>query len=170
MSPGEQTKASSPSRWGLRVSAGLVSPWVVVFLGTVGCGGGGFTAEADLPDGSVDAIDETVVIVGPRDSSAEGATREGAATCTTPTTLACGGTCADPTLPSHCGSCENVCPGPDAGAGHATCAVSAEGGGTCGLGCSGSTPLDCNGAALSHGERARAVTWIPVTYRNGAAP
>ena len=63
--------------------------------------------------------------------------------CSSPTTLDCNGTCVDPTQPAHCGRCTNVCGGPDAGSGQATCTA-----GVCGLGCSSPTALDCNGTCV----------------------
>ncbi|MGH7296824.1 MAG: hypothetical protein ACRELB_17935 [Polyangiaceae bacterium] len=76
-------------------------------------------------------------------SQADGSDGGDAAGCTAPTSLDCSGTCVDPTLPSHCGTCSNVCHGPDGGEGAATCTA-----GTCGLGCSGTTSLNCNGSCV----------------------
>lgn len=69
--------------------------------------------------------------------------------CPAPTTLSCGGTCVDPTQPSHCGTCSNACPGPDSGTGMATCTN-----GTCGLGCTAPTTLNCSGSCLDPSEPA----------------
>jgi len=103
--------------------------------------------DAAADDGSVkDATGSEEIIVVGDGSNNDGA--EGGPTCVAPTSLACGGTCVDPTQPAHCGNCENVCAGPDAGAGQATCTLAADGGGMCGLGCSGATSLDCNGACV----------------------
>ncbi|MGH7296460.1 MAG: hypothetical protein ACRELB_16100, partial [Polyangiaceae bacterium] len=80
---------------------------------------------------------------GPSDG---GPTSEaGDAGCPAPTTLACNGTCVDPTLPSNCKTCGNVCSGPETGSGGATCTN-----GSCTVGCDadGSTPLNCSGACV----------------------
>jgi hypothetical protein len=66
----------------------------------------------------------------------------GEAGCVAPTSLLCGTTCEDPTLPANCGSCGHVC---EAGTGGtATCTA-----GQCGVGCSGSTPDNCSGACTN---------------------
>jgi hypothetical protein len=86
-----------------------------------------------LPDGTGD---------GP--STSDAGSPDGAdAGCTVPKSLDCGGICVDPTLPAHCGSCTNICEGPDAGAGMATCTN-----GTCGLGCAAPTSLNCSGSCV----------------------
>jgi hypothetical protein len=54
--------------------------------------------------------------------------------------IACNGQCVDPTQPTHCGSCSNVCPVPTNGA--ATCAMP-----TCGIQCNTGFHA-CNGACL----------------------
>ena len=85
-------------------------------------------------------------IDGPRTDAADAEAGTG---CTAPTTLLCSGTCVDPTRPAHCGTCGNVCEGPDSGMGAATCT-----GGICGLGCSAPTSLNCAGACVDPSEPA----------------
>jgi len=108
------------------------------------CGGGdgGLEASEGAPpvDGSLDVHADGPAHDGPAPS--EGG-EEGEAGCPAPTTLDCNGTCVDPTQPTHCSTCDNVCPGPDAGSGQATCTN-----GTCGLGCTAPTSLNCSGACL----------------------
>ena len=84
-------------------------------------------AGADGP-GSTDALVETGMV------------------CDSSTAIMCGGECVDRTMPAHCGTCTNICPGPEAGEGHATCSN-----GVCGVACDqdSSTSLDCNGACVS---------------------
>jgi hypothetical protein len=78
------------------------------------------------------------------DGGAEAASSgEAGVTCAPPATLDCNGTCVDPRQPAHCGTCDNACPGPDAGAGQATCTN-----GMCGLGCTAPTSLSCSGACV----------------------
>jgi hypothetical protein len=79
------------------------------------------------------------------DAEAGGVLDASAPDCSAPTTLECNGTCVDPTLPAHCGSCGNACVGPKAGAGTAFCAS-----GFCGVSCEvdSSTPLACAGACV----------------------
>jgi len=103
------------------------------------CGDAGLDARGDSAAESTSA--DSPSDAGPDVTEHDGG--EASAGCTAPTTLDCNGTCVDPTLPSHCGSCNNVCHAPDAGSGQATCTA-----GTCGLGCSGSTSLDCAGACV----------------------
>jgi len=101
------------------------------------------TTDGAADDGSVKDSTGSEEIIVVRDGSTDGGPA-----CVAPTSLACGGMCVDPTQPAHCGTCDNVCSGPDAGAGQATCTLGADGGGTCGLGCSGATSLNCNGACV----------------------
>ncbi|HEY5242185.1 MAG TPA: hypothetical protein VIJ22_11990, partial [Polyangiaceae bacterium] len=78
---------------------------------------------------------------GKKDGGDGGVVPEGG--CTAPTTQLCNGTCVDPTQPSHCGSSCTMCPGPDSGAGQATCTA-----GTCTLGCSSPT-TNCGGSCVN---------------------
>ena len=132
---------------------------------------------APAADGGADAaVEGAVSDTGGADSASSGdsnvattdssAGHDGATGCTAPTSLDCSGTCVDPTLPAHCGTCTNVCGGPDAGSGAATCTA-----GVCGVGCSGGTSLDCNGACSTRARprtAARAATSVPGRLREPA--
>ena len=94
---------------------------------------------ADAP-GVDSALDDAAAggdAIVPREATA------GDGACVAPLSLDCGGVCVDPTLPSHCGSCANMCTGPDAGSGAPTCAS-----GICGITCSAPTSLACDGACV----------------------
>ena len=97
---------------------------------------------ADVTDGGADSILDSSARDG-QDSPSTGDGASDALICTSPT-IECGGQCVDPSLPAHCGSCTNVCAGPDGAAGHATCT-----GGVCGVACDpdASTSLDCRRGA-----------------------
>ena len=104
----------------------------------------GADATADVRgDGLVGSEGSSIQDGGPNEAG------EGGTACPGALSLACDGGCVDPTLPAHCGTCDNACPGPDSGAGAATCSYNGTSG-MCGLGCDpdGSTPLDCNGACV----------------------
>jgi hypothetical protein len=109
------------------------------------CAEGG--ADGAGSDGAmtVDAAAEAHDSGGGSDGGIDVASFDGGAEagCPAPTTLDCSGQCVDPTLPAHCGTCDNVCDGPEAGMGEATCTA-----GMCGIGCTGSTSLDCSGACV----------------------
>ncbi len=117
------------------------------------CGGG--DGGGDVVTGDVTVVDDAGEGSAPfdggdssvaKDGGSEGASdarAEGEAGCAAPLSLDCNGTCVDPTRPEHCGTCTNVCAGPDSGTGQATCTS-----GVCGLGCTGATSLDCNGACV----------------------
>ena len=94
-------------------------------------------------DGGEEASEAATPVDGGLDVLSEGSapTEGGEAGCVAPTSLLCGTTCENPTLPANCGSCGHVC---EAGTGGtATCTA-----GQCGVGCSGSTPDNCNGACV----------------------
>lgn len=77
---------------------------------------------------------------GPSDAHAEGE-----AGCPSSKPDLCGSTCTNKqTDPNNCGTCGKICPGPDSGAGAATCTA-----GSCTMGCSGSTPDNCNGGCVN---------------------
>lgn len=125
--------------------------WVV--LPSVACGGSNFAPASSADSGATtDASEEDIIVTGDSggssmvDSSADTGSRDAGveASCSPPMTLDCNGTCVDPTKPAHCGTCSNVCEGPDSGSGMATCTN-----GTCGLGCSGTTSLNCGGACVN---------------------
>ncbi len=96
---------------------------------------------AQPDDGGADVRTDTGTSDAPVHTDAGGEAEAGG--CQAPTSLECSGTCVDPSLPSHCGTCSNVCEGPDSGTGAPTCTN-----GTCGLGCSGATSLNCSGACV----------------------
>jgi hypothetical protein len=100
------------------------------------------TADVISVDGTSDAGTEAATDAPVEAMAAEGG--EAGPSCQAPTSLECDGGCVDPTLPAHCGTCDNACSGPDAGSGAATCSS-----GTCGLGCSAPTSLNCSGACLN---------------------
>ncbi|HEY1691358.1 MAG TPA: hypothetical protein VGG39_04310 [Polyangiaceae bacterium] len=104
--------------------------------GTAGDTGGGGEDSGGHPEGSTGEG-------GGKDGGDGGVLPE--AGCSAPTTLECSGSCVDPGLPSHCGTCTNICSGPEAGAGAPTCTN-----GVCTVGCDadGSTPLNCSGACV----------------------
>jgi hypothetical protein len=90
--------------------------------------------------------DQTSPKEGGEAGVAEGGDGEAGPGCVAPLSLNCNGTCVDPTLPTHCGTCGNICEGPDAGSGGATCTN-----GACGIGCDqdSGTPLNCRGACVN---------------------
>ncbi len=104
------------------------------------CPGDDAGADAD----AISPVDVIVVSDAGNVDAGDGAADTGP-TCIAPRSLSCPGGCVDPTLPAHCGTCDNVCSGPDGGEGHGTCSN-----GVCGVSCDpdGSAPLDCNGACV----------------------
>lgn len=103
------------------------------------CSSGDDGGDGSTGDGAIPKHDGGDAAVG--DSSGD-VVQAGEAGCVAPTSLLCGTTCEDPTLPANCGSCGHVC---EAGTGGtATCTA-----GQCGVGCSGSTPDNCSGACTN---------------------
>ena len=136
--------------WLVRLSALGLGTLLTGAAVLAACGGyapGDCTSRGDCSEdaasGDVSVVDGSPSTDGRSDggSSTSDAAKETG--CSAPTTLDCGGACVDPSLPAHCGTCDNACPGPEGGAGAATCSS-----GTCGVGCSGKTSLDCSGACL----------------------
>ena len=129
---------------------------VVARLATLGCGSGTFSAGSDISDAGLDVTNENVIIGVTPDgsrSSSDASARDAADAaveggCIAPTPLDCSGACVDPHLPANCGNCDLQCLGPDSGLGQATCTLEVDGGGTCGLGCTGTTSVNCNGACV----------------------
>jgi hypothetical protein len=88
-------------------------------------------SDREAPDAS-DASDAP----NPTDGDAGG--------CTTPKTLDCDGSCVDPTTTANCGSCGNVCAGPDGGVGEGVCT-----GGVCKVLCAeAGTTLACGSSCV----------------------
>ena len=108
---------------------------------------GGSGADQSVADGgSIDApIGTDARAESSVDAPQAAETGGDGATCTAPTSLDCNGTCVDPTQPAHCGSCSNVCAGPDGGTGMGVCNAAADGGATCSLQCESPTTLQCGG-------------------------
>ncbi|MGH7296043.1 MAG: hypothetical protein ACRELB_13965, partial [Polyangiaceae bacterium] len=128
-------------------------------LGTLpalaGCGGGAVNDCSDpgyaalnascardasaVSDGGVDVRSDAKAGDG---GGVEGSSEAG---CQSSTPDECGGACTNTqTDPSNCGTCGKACPGPEGGAGGATCTA-----GTCTLGCSGTTPDNCSGGCVN---------------------
>ena len=78
--------------------------------------------------------------------------------CDSAAALVCNGQCVDPTLPAHCGSCTNQCPGPASMMGQATCTTSADASETCGVSCSAGYHLCNNGDCLANSDEPSVTT------------
>jgi len=139
-------------RHALSVTVLLSAFGVVLFFG--GCYAGipslcddNYCVEAGADAGGGDDAAGDAMGTSDSEVASDAATDAGAETdgaeCSSPTTLRCNGVCVDPTLPEHCGSCDNACAAPDAGTGQATCTA-----GACGLGCTSPTSLNCGGTCV----------------------
>lgn len=104
-----------------------------------------YCAEAGVDASPESAVESSLTDARPEalSDAATDALADSEGGCSAPTTLNCNGVCVDPSLPQYCGTCDNDCPGPDAGAGQATCTA-----GVCGLGCTSPTTLNCSGACI----------------------